>query len=48
MAKEVNIARAEDTTLAELPAASLCAVRIFEKLRIDYRCAGQRTLREAC
>jgi iron-sulfur cluster repair protein YtfE (RIC family) len=36
---EVNIARAKETTLAELPAASLCAVRIFEKLRIDY-CSG--------
>lgn len=38
----------ETTTVAEMAANSLAAVRVFEKLGIDYCCGGKRPLAEAC
>jgi regulator of cell morphogenesis and NO signaling len=37
-----------NTTVAELAATSLAAVRIFEKLGIDYCCGGKRPLADVC
>jgi regulator of cell morphogenesis and NO signaling len=39
---------AETTTVAELAANSLAAVRVFEKFGIDYCCGGKRPLAEVC
>lgn len=36
------------TTVAEIAANSLAAVRVFEKYGIDYCCGGKRPLDEAC
>lgn len=36
------------TTVAEIAANSLAAVRVFEKYGIDYCCGGKRTVDEAC
>lgn len=36
------------TTVAEMAASSLAAVRVFEKLGIDYCCGGKRPLAEVC
>jgi regulator of cell morphogenesis and NO signaling len=38
----------ETTTIAEMAARSLAAVRIFEKFGIDYCCGGKRPLAEVC
>ena len=38
----------ENTTVAEIAAASLAAVRVFERLEIDYCCGGKRPLAEVC
>lgn len=38
----------ETTTVAEMAASSLAAVRIFEKFGIDYCCGGRRPLAEVC
>ena len=35
-------------TVAEIAAGSLAAVRVFEKLGIDYCCGGKRPLAEIC
>jgi regulator of cell morphogenesis and NO signaling len=39
---------AENTTVAEMAASSLAAVRVFEKFGIDYCCGGKRPLAEVC
>jgi regulator of cell morphogenesis and NO signaling len=39
---------AETTTVAEMAATSLAAVRVFEKFGIDYCCGGKRPLAEVC
>ena len=39
---------AESTTVAEMAANSLAAVRVFEKFGIDYCCGGKRPLAEVC
>lgn len=36
------------TTVAEIAANSLAAVRVFERLGIDYCCGGKRPLDEVC
>jgi regulator of cell morphogenesis and NO signaling len=36
------------TTVAEIAASSLAAVRVFEKFGIDYCCGGKRPLAEVC
>lgn len=36
------------TTVAEIAASSLAAVRVFEKYGIDYCCGGKRPLEEVC
>jgi regulator of cell morphogenesis and NO signaling len=38
----------DQTTVAEMAANSLAAVRIFEKFGIDYCCGGKRPLAEVC
>jgi regulator of cell morphogenesis and NO signaling len=38
----------ENLTVREIAANSLAAVRIFEKLGIDYCCGGNRALTEVC
>ena len=38
----------ETTTVAEIAASSLAAVRVFEKLGIDHCCGGKRPLAEVC
>lgn len=35
-------------TVAEMAAGSLAAVRVFERLRIDYCCGGKRPLADVC
>ncbi|HET8547001.1 MAG TPA: iron-sulfur cluster repair di-iron protein [Bryobacteraceae bacterium] len=37
-----------NTTVAEIAAESLAAVRVFERLGIDYCCGGKRPLDEVC
>lgn len=39
---------AESPTVAEIASKSLAAVRVFEKLGIDYCCGGKRPLAEVC
>jgi regulator of cell morphogenesis and NO signaling len=39
---------AEKTTVAEIAANSLAAVRVFEKYEIDYCCGGKRPLVDVC
>jgi regulator of cell morphogenesis and NO signaling len=39
---------AETTTVAEIAAGSLAAVRVFEKHGIDYCCGGKRPLADVC
>jgi regulator of cell morphogenesis and NO signaling len=39
---------AQDTTVAEMAASSLAAVRVFEKFGIDYCCGGKRPLADVC
>ena len=39
---------AENVTVAEIAAASLAAVRVFEKHGIDYCCGGKRPLAAVC
>ncbi len=36
------------TTVAEIAASSLAAVRVFEKFGIDYCCGGKRPLADVC
>jgi len=38
----------ESPTVAEIASKSLAAVRVFEKLGIDYCCGGKRPLAEVC
>ena len=38
----------ETTTVAEIAANSLAAIRVFEKYGIDYCCGGKRPLTEVC
>lgn len=38
----------ENVTVREIAASSLAAVRVFERLGIDYCCGGARPLREVC
>jgi regulator of cell morphogenesis and NO signaling len=38
----------QDATVAEIAANSLAAVRVFERLGIDYCCGGKRPLADAC
>lgn len=38
----------QDRTVSEIAANSLAAVRVFERLGIDYCCGGKRPLSEAC
>ena len=38
----------ENSTVAEIAASSLAAVRVFEKFGIDYCCGGKRPLAEVC
>ena len=38
----------QDKTVSEIAANSLAAVRVFERLGIDYCCGGKRPLSEAC
>jgi regulator of cell morphogenesis and NO signaling len=38
----------QNTTVAEIAANSLGAVRVFERLGIDYCCGGKRPLDEVC
>jgi regulator of cell morphogenesis and NO signaling len=38
----------ETTTVAEMAASSIAAVRVFEKFGIDYCCGGKRPLAEVC
>jgi regulator of cell morphogenesis and NO signaling len=38
----------QDATVAEIAANSLEAVRVFERLGIDYCCGGKRPLAEVC
>jgi regulator of cell morphogenesis and NO signaling len=38
----------EQVTVAEIAAGSLAAVRVFERLGIDYCCGGRRPLDEVC
>jgi regulator of cell morphogenesis and NO signaling len=38
----------ENRTVAEIASKSLAAVRVFEKLGIDYCCGGKRPLAEVC
>lgn len=37
-----------EVTVADLAASSLAAVRVFERLGIDYCCGGKRPLAEVC
>lgn len=39
---------AETTTVRDIAAASLAAVRVFERLGIDYCCGGKRPLADIC
>ena len=38
----------ENITVAEIATASLAAVRVFERLGIDYCCGGKRPLADVC
>ena len=38
----------ETTTVAEIAASSLAAVRVFERFDIDYCCGGKRPLADVC
>ena len=38
----------QDRTVSEIAAGSLAAVRVFEKLGIDYCCGGKRPLADVC
>jgi regulator of cell morphogenesis and NO signaling len=38
----------QDVTVAEIAANSLAAVRVFERLGIDYCCGGKRPLADVC
>ena len=38
----------QEVTVAEIAASSLAAVKVFEKLGIDYCCGGKRPLAEVC
>lgn len=38
----------QDATVAEIAASSLEAVRVFERLGIDYCCGGKRPLAQVC
>jgi regulator of cell morphogenesis and NO signaling len=44
----ILMALAENTTVAEMAASSLAAVRVFEKFGIDYCCGGKRPLADVC
>jgi regulator of cell morphogenesis and NO signaling len=38
----------QDATVSEIAASSLAAVRVFERLGIDYCCGGKRPLADVC
>ena len=38
----------QDATVSEIAAGSLAAVRVFERLGIDYCCGGKRPLADVC
>ena len=38
----------QDATVSEIAAGSLAAVKVFERLGIDYCCGGKRPLADAC
>ena len=38
----------QDRTVSEIAAGSLAAVRVFERLGIDYCCGGKRPLADVC
>src|ERR1035437_8375027 len=38
----------QDATVSEIAAGSLAAVRVFERLGIDYCCGGKRPLADIC
>src|SRR5687767_3110687 len=38
----------DNVTVAEIASKSLAAVRVFEKLGIDYCCGGKRPLADVC
>lgn len=38
----------QDATVSEIAASSLAAVRVFERLGIDYCCGGKRRLADVC
>jgi regulator of cell morphogenesis and NO signaling len=40
--------RTKEATISEIAANSLAAVRVFERLGIDYCCGGKRPLADAC
>ena len=38
----------QEATVSEIAASSLAAVRVFERLGIDYCCGGKRPLADVC
>ena len=38
----------QDVTVSQIAAGSLAAVRVFERLGIDYCCGGKRALADVC
>jgi regulator of cell morphogenesis and NO signaling len=48
VSEETNMQTIQEPTVAEIAANSLGAVRVFERLGIDYCCGGKRPLAEVC